>query len=243
MKLSATDRLFVLTGAGVSAESGLATFRGDGGLWRTYRAEEVANIAAWHRDPQLVWEFYSMRRRKALAAKPNPAHVALAEIEAQLGERFFLCTQNVDSLHEQAGSLRVQHIHGELMKTKCDSCARTPFADESTHDEGVTLPQCDCGGTLRVSVVWFGEMVSGMERVLQELQRCTAFVAIGTSGVVEPVASFVRALPHRNTLYIGPEEPANADAFSEFMLGPAAEMVPRFAASLFSPQRREGAQR
>jgi NAD-dependent deacetylase len=184
-----------------------------------------------------------MRRRKALAAKPNPAHVALAEIEAQLGERFFLCTQNVDSLHEQAGSQRVHHIHGELMKTKCDSCARTPFVDEATYDEGGALPQCDCGGTLRVNVVWFGEMVSGMERVMRELQRCTAFVAIGTSGVVEPVASFVRALPHRNTLYIGPEKPANADAFREFMLGPAAEMVPGFAASLFSPQRREGAQR
>jgi NAD-dependent deacetylase len=229
MKLSASDRLFVLTGSGVSAESGLATFRGDGGLWRKYRAEEVANIAAWRRDPRLVWEFYSMRRRKALAARPNAAHVALAEIEATLGDRFFLCTQNVDSLHEQAGLKRVHHIHGELLKTKCDSCAREPFADEETYDEGAALAQCDCGGTLRVNVVWFGEMVSGMDRVLYELQRSTAFVAIGTSGVVEPVASFVHALPHRNTLYIGPEKPANADAFSEFMLGPAAEMVPRFA--------------
>lgn len=134
MKLSDTGRLFVLTGAGVSAESGLATFRGDGGLWRNYRAEEVANIAAWRSDPQPVWEFYSMRRRKALAAQPNAAHVALAEIERQLGDRFFLCTQNVDSLHEQAGSERVHHIHGELMKTKCDSCAREPFADEFTYE-------------------------------------------------------------------------------------------------------------
>ena len=229
MKISEKDRLFVLTGAGVSAGSGLATFRGDGGLWRNYRAEEVANIAAWRRDPQLVWEFYSMRRRNALAAKPNPAHVALAEIEKELGERFFLCTQNVDSLHEQAGLRRVHHVHGELMKTKCDSCAREPFADDATYDEAAALPKCDCGGTLRVSVVWFGEMVSGMERVLHELQRSTAFVAIGTSGVVEPVASFVRALPHRNTLYIGPEKPANGAAFTEFMLGPAAEMVPKFA--------------
>jgi NAD-dependent deacetylase len=229
MKISEKDRLFALTGAGVSAESGLATFRGDGGLWRNYRAEEVANIAAWRRDPRLVWEFYSMRRRKALAAKPNPAHVALAKIEKEMGDRFFLCTQNVDSLHEQAGSHRVHHIHGELMKTRCDACAREPFPDESTYDEGKALPKCECGGTLRVNVVWFGEMVSGVDRVLRELQRSTAFVAIGTSGVVEPVASFVRALPHRNTLYIGPEEPANADAFAEFMLGPAAEMVPKFA--------------
>ena len=181
-----------------------------------------------------------MRRRKALAAKPNPAHLALAEIEQQLGDRFFLCTQNVDSLHEQAGSERVHHIHGELMKTKCDSCAREPFPDESTYDEGAALPKCDCGGTLRVNVVWFGEMVSGMERVLRELQRSTAFVAIGTSGVVEPVASFVRALAHRNTLYIGPEKPANADAFSEFMLGPATEMVPGWAENLFTAKNAEG---
>jgi NAD-dependent deacetylase len=232
MKFSATDRLFVLTGAGVSAESGLSTFRGDGGLWRNYRAEDVANIAAWRRDPRLVWEFYSMRRRKALGANPNPAHSALAEIENALGDRFFLCTQNVDSLHEQAGSERVHHIHGKLMETKCASCSREPFADESTYEHGAPLPMCDCGGTLRVNVVWFGEMVREMQRVMEELQCCTAFVAIGTSGVVEPVASIVRMLTHRNTLYIGPEKPANSEAFSEFMLGPAAEMVSRLKLSI-----------
>src|SRR5262249_49851605 len=144
----------------------------------------------------------------------------------------FLCTQNVDSLHEQAGSKQVHHIHGELMKTKCDTCTKMPFADESTYDDGAALPRCECGGTLPADVRWVGGMVSGMERVLQELQHCTAFVAIGTSGVVEPVASFVRALPHRNTLHVGPEKPANADAFNEFMLGPAADMVPQLARSI-----------
>jgi NAD-dependent deacetylase len=232
MKLSQNDRLFVLTGAGVSAESGLATFRGDGGLWRNYRPEEVANIAAWRRDPKLVWEFYSMRRRKALAAKPNAAHLALAEIERMLGESFFLCTQNVDSLHEQAGSERVHHIHGELMKTKCDRCDRGPFPDESTYED-LPLPKCECGGTLRVNVVWFGEMLNDVAPVFDELARCTAFIAIGTSGVVEPVASFVRSLRHDRTLYIGPEKPANASAFSEFMIGPATEMVPRLAAWIY----------
>src|SRR5262244_186390 len=101
--------IFVLTGAGVSAESGLATFRGEGGLWRNYRPEEVANIDAWRRDPRLVWEFYSMRREKAAAARPNPAHAALAELERRHGDGFFLCTQNVDDLHEQAGSERIAH--------------------------------------------------------------------------------------------------------------------------------------
>jgi len=230
VRLTRNDRLFVLTGAGVSAESGLVTFRGEGGLWRNYRAEEVANIAAWRRDPKLVWEFYSMRRQKALAAKPNRAHLALAEIEATLGESYFLCTQNVDSLHEQAGSRRVHHIHGELMKTKCDRCDLTPFPDEQSY-EGA-LPKCDCGGTLRVNVVWFGEMLNDVTPVFEQLARCTAFVAIGTSGVVEPVASFVRSLRHRNTLYIGPERPANEDAFSEFMIGPATEMVPQLASSI-----------
>jgi NAD-dependent deacetylase len=231
MKISNDDHLFVLTGAGVSAESGLATFRGEGGLWRNYRPEEVANIAAWRRDPKLVWEFYSMRRRKAREAKPNAAHFALAEIERGLGDNFFLCTQNVDSLHEQAGSERVHHIHGELMKTKCDRCDRAPFADESVY-EGIPLPKCECGGTLRVNVVWFGEMLHDVEPVFEALVRSTVFVAIGTSGVVEPVASFVRSLRHQRTMYIGPEKPANADAFSEFMIGRAAEMVPRVAESL-----------
>ena len=212
----------------MSAESGLATFRRDGGLWRNFRAEEVANIAAWRRDPKLVWEFYSMRRQKALAAKPNQAHLALADIEAKLGDNYFLCTQNVDSLHEQAGSRRVHHIHGELMKTQCDRCDRAPFPDEQTY-EGAP-PKCECGGTLRVNVVWFGEVLNDVTPVFEQLARCTAFIAIGTSGVVEPVASFVRSLRHNNTLYIGPEKPANDDAFTKFMIGPATEMVPRLAA-------------
>lgn len=233
MRLTAADRLFVLTGAGTSAESGLATFRGEGGLWRNYRPEEVANIAAWRRDPKLVWDFYSMRRRRALAARPNAAHDALAAIESRLGDNFFLCTQNVDSLHEQAGSRRIHHVHGELMKTKCDRCDRPPFSDESLYEDA-PLPRCDCGGALRVNVVWFGEMLHGVSPVFEALAGCTAFIAIGTSGVVEPVASFVRSLRHRNTLYIGPEKPANDDAFTEFMLGPATEMVPRLAAQLAS---------
>jgi NAD-dependent deacetylase len=112
LSISPTDNLFVLTGAGVSAESGIPTFRGVGGLWRNYRIEEVASPHAWRRDPRMVWEFYSMRRRVAAAAKPNPAHLALAKLEQTLGEHLFLCTQNVDDLHEQAASTNVAHMHG-----------------------------------------------------------------------------------------------------------------------------------
>jgi len=142
LAISPTDRVFVLTGAGVSAESGIPTFRGVGGLWRNYRIEEVASPHAWRRDPRLVWEFYSMRRKVAASAKPNPAHIVLARLEQNLLERFFLCTQNVDSLHEQAGSRNVAHMHGELFKSRCDTCSRAPFRDTNTYDP--PLPKDGC---------------------------------------------------------------------------------------------------
>src|SRR6201985_325103 len=130
MRLTASDHLFVLTGAGISAESGLATFRGSGGLWNGYRVEDVATPEAWEADPELVWRFYSMRRRDALAAQPNAAHAALAHIEQKLGDRFYLCTQNVDDLHERAGSQRIHHMHGTLFQSRCVRCGE-PFADQS----------------------------------------------------------------------------------------------------------------
>src|SRR6478752_6660593 len=132
MQIGGQDRIFVLTGAGVSAESGLATFRGSGGLWNGYRVEDVATPEAWETDPAFVWRFYSARRRNALVARPNAAHVALARIEPALAKadptRFYLCTQNVDDLHEQAGSRRIHHMHGSLFESRCVRCDR-PFAD------------------------------------------------------------------------------------------------------------------
>jgi NAD-dependent deacetylase len=224
IRITASDRLFVLTGAGVSAQSGIPTFRGAGGLWRNYRIEEVASPIAWARDPQLVWEFYSMRRRVAAAAKPNPGHVALAELNRRLAGRFVLCTQNVDSLHEQAGSTCVIHMHGELFKSRCDrsfdpgtgahrGCSRNAFADAATY-EG-ELPRCACGGLVRPHICWFGEIPYEMDRVHAELQRCTVFLAMGTSGVVQPAASFA-GLARRHgarTCYIGPDAPANSPLF------------------------------
>jgi NAD-dependent deacetylase len=130
--IGAMDRLFVLTGAGVSAESGLPTFRGAGGLWRGHRMEDVASPLAWERDPLMVWQFYSMRRKAHTEKKPNPAHFTLARLEKALGERLFLCTQNVDRLHEEAGSRRVVHMHGRLFQSRCDACSRPPFEDENT---------------------------------------------------------------------------------------------------------------
>jgi len=227
LALSATDRIFVLTGAGVSAESGIPTFRGVGGLWRNYRIEEVASPAAWHHDPRLVWEFYSMRRRVAAEAKPNPAHAALANLEHHLQHRLFLCTQNVDNLHEQAGSKRVVHMHGELFKSRCDRCSRPPFEDQNLYEPPREIPRCECGGCIRPHICWFGEVPFEMDRIFRELEACTLFMAIGSSGVVEPAASFVAQVANRaRTVYVGLEEPANAALFTRCYLGKAGEILP-----------------
>ncbi len=228
MKLSKEDFVFILTGAGISAESGIPTFRGVDGLWRNYRIEEVASPYAWQRDPRLVWEFYSMRRRVAATAKPNPAHIALAKLEAEMGGRLFLCTQNVDNLHEQAGSRTVVHMHGELFKSRCDRCSRPPFEDSATYEPPAEIPRCHCGGRIRPHICWFGEVPFEMERIYAQLSRSMVFVAVGTSGQVEPAASFVRAVADRaRTIYVGPEEPSNARSFSHVHLGKAGEILPR----------------
>jgi NAD-dependent deacetylase len=227
LEISPTDRVFVLTGAGTSAESGIPTFRGEGGLWRNYRVEEVASPHAWRRDPQLVWEFYSMRRRVAAAAKPNPAHRALAHLERALGDRLFLCTQNVDSLHEQADSARVIHMHGELAKSRCDRCDRDPFSDVNTYEPPAQIPRCSCGGQIRPHICWFGEVPYHLAEISNALVGCTLFIAVGTSGMVEPAASFVSRLRGRTrTVYVGAEEPANRWAFTECHLGKAGELLP-----------------
>jgi NAD-dependent deacetylase len=227
IRIAPTDRLFLLTGSGISAESGIPTFRGPGGLWRGYRVEEVASPYAWARDPKMVWEFYSMRRNVAAAARPNPAHFALAKLEEKLGDRFFLCTQNVDNLHEQAGSRRALHMHGELFKSRCDRCDQPPFEDTRTFEPPFEVPRCECGGRIRPHICWFGEVPFELDRVFAELDRATVFVAIGTSGVVEPAASFVvHCRRHARTYYLGPEEPSNRSAFSDCFLSKAGEVLP-----------------
>ncbi len=228
------DRVFILTGAGVSAESGIPTFRGVGGLWKSFRIEEVANPEAWERDPELVWEFYSYRRKTAAGCRPNPAHRALAEWEERIGDRFFLCMQNVDDLHEQAGSRRLVHMHGELFKSRCDSCDREPWEDRETYDGLANIPKCKCGGKARPHICWFGEVPFEMERIADELEGCTVFGVIGSSGVVYPAAGFIHAVKQRylrgetaaRTFYMGPEEPENAQAFEQVFVGKAGEVLP-----------------
>ena len=232
-RLSTEDRLFVLTGAGVSAESGLPTFRGANGIWRGYRVEDVATPEAFAANPEIVWQFYSERRQRHETVQPNPAHFALAELERGLGARFFLCTQNVDSLHELAGSQRVVHMHGRLMQSRCSRalCRATPYDDRNLYRTRAEIPECrECGALVRPHICWFGEVPFQMELILQQLDAATVLLTVGTSGVVEPAASFVR-MARRNrarTIYVGPEEPSNSGYFDEVLLGKAGEVLPGF---------------
>ena len=238
-RLFPSDHLFVLTGAGVSAESGLPTFRGVNGLWRGYRVEDVATPEAFAADPALVWQFYSERRQRHQTVKPNPAHFALAELERGLSDRFFLCTQNVDSLHEQAGSQRVVHMHGRVMQSRCSNpqCATLPFDDGNVYGTREQISKCrQCGALVRPHICWFGEVPFQMDMILHQLEGASVLLTVGTSGVVEPAASLVR-MARRNrarTIYVGPEEPSNRAFFDEVMLGKAGEVLPQFVRELVS---------
>lgn len=224
------DRVFVLTGAGISAESGLPTFRDSDGLWSGYRVEEVATPEAWEANPELVWQFYSMRRRDAVRSEPNPGHYALAALESVIGERLFLCTQNVDDLHERAGSKHVTHMHGELFASRCEAdCGKPFFVDTNLYESAARIPSCTCGAKIRPHIVWFGEIPLEMDRITREIDQCNVMIVVGTSGNVHPAASFVHWASRRpivRTYYVGPERPLNAAAFTEIILGKAGEMLP-----------------
>jgi NAD-dependent deacetylase len=226
--VGADDRVFVLTGAGISAESGLPTFRASDGLWEGYRIEDVCTPEAWDRDPSGVWAFYSARRAAAAKAVPNPGHVALAEFEAQIPGRFFLCTQNVDDLHERAGSVNLVHMHGELAKSRCErECGAAPVDDRRVYANLGEVGRCACGGRLRPHIVFFGEIPLEMERIEREIEKATLMVVVGTSGSVYPAANFVHWARRAGarTVYVGPEEPLNASAFTNVVLGKAGVVL------------------
>ena len=223
------DRVFVLTGAGISAESGLPTFRASDGLWAGHRIEDVCTPEAWDENPALVWEFYSQRRAQGAQAEPNAAHLALAELEAKLGDRFFLCTQNVDDLHERAGSTRLVHMHGELARSRCeDECGRGPVEDRTVYGSLDEVGRCECGARLRPHIVFFGEVPLEMQRIEREIAKATLMVVVGTSGSVYPAASFVSWAQRSGarTVYVGPERPLNAAAFTNVVEGKAGEVMP-----------------
>lgn len=233
LMLDDDERVFVLTGAGVSAESGIATFRDANGLWEQHRVEDVASPEAFATRPALVWRFYGQRRAQAATVVPNTGHRALAALEARLGDRLFLCTQNVDDLHEAAGSRRLVHMHGELWKTRCSACDRPPFDDRRT-DFTEALPRCPaCGELERPHIVWFGEMPFAMHEIKRRVQRASVFLCVGSSGVVYPAAGLVGEMTYRKSMgervrsiYVGLERPANADQFDQVVLGKAGEVLP-----------------
>jgi NAD-dependent deacetylase len=221
--------IVVLTGAGVSAESGLATFRGPDGLWEGHRVEDVCTPEAFARDPALVHAFYDARREKLGTVEPNAAHRALARLDSEWAGEFLLVTQNVDDLHERGGAKRLVHMHGELTKGWCLRCNER-FGWSGPMGETAECPSCGTAGMVRPDIVWFGEMPYDMERIDEALRRCDLFVSIGTSGAVYPAAGFVQTARScgAKTLEMNLEPSLGSPLFDESRIGRAGELVPQW---------------
>lgn len=225
----------ILTGAGISAESGIRTFRAADGLWEEHHVEDVATPEGFQRDPALVQRFYNARRQQLQQPEiqPNAAHLALAELEQVLGDNFLLVTQNIDNLHERAGNSRVLHMHGELLKVRCVTSGQViEWSGDITPDDRCTC--CQFPAALRPHVVWFGEMPLGMEQIYQALEQADYFIAIGTSGHVYPAAGFVHEarLQGAHTVELNLEPSQVGNEFAERHYGLASEVVPEFVHKL-----------
>jgi NAD-dependent deacetylase len=230
------ERIVILTGAGISAESGLATFRGPDGLWEGHRVEDVATPEAFARNPALVQRFYDARRARLGAVEPNAAHRALARLDAGWPGGLLLVTQNVDDLHERAGARRLVHMHGALRSAWCRACdVRLPW--EGDLAAAPACPSCGIAGRLRPDIVWFGEMPYEMERIDAAVRACDLFVSIGTSGAVYPAAGFVQTARYAGarTLEINLEPSLGSVWFDEVRTGPATALVPAFVEGLIEP--------
>lgn len=224
--MSAIRNIVILTGAGVSAESGLATFRGPGGLWEGHRVEDVCTPEALAADPMLVHRFYDARRAALAGVAPNPAHAALARLDVAWPGELLIVTQNVDDLHERAGAVRMLHMHGELLSALCAACGEQR---EWAGDLPPGTVCADCGAPeLRPDIVFFGEMPYQMNRIERALAAADLFVSIGTSGAVYPAAGFVQTARYAgaDTLELNLERSAGSAYFAETRLGPASELVP-----------------
>ncbi len=224
--------IVILTGAGVSAESGIDTFRSAGGLWEQHRVEDVATPEGFARNPDLVLRFYDMRRATIQKAQPNPAHWALAALDSDWAGDLLIVTQNVDDLHERAGAKRLIHMHGEHLNAWCTACDTRSLWRDTLADR----PPCPaCGAAaLRPDVVWFGEMPYRMDEIDAALRRCDLFVSIGTSGAVYPAAGYVRTARHygARTLELNLEPSQGSILFEECRLGKAGDIVPAWVAEM-----------
>jgi NAD-dependent deacetylase len=229
------NNIVILTGAGISAESGLATFRGPEGLWEGHRVEDVATPEAFTRDPVLVHRFYDARRQNLARVEPNEAHRALARLDAAWPGELLLVTQNVDDLHERAGAKRLLHMHGELKSAWCRACdARMSW--EGAMGDDPACPGCGVEGRLRPDIVWFGEMPYEMERIDRALMNADLFVSIGTSGNVYPAAGFVQTARYvgAQTLEMNLEPSLGSYLFDESRTGKAGELVPEWVAEVLN---------
>jgi NAD-dependent deacetylase len=234
-RLKRAKKVAVLTGAGVSAESGVPTFRGEEGLWSKFRPEELATVEAFMRNPELVWEWYQHRRELMSNVKPNPGHYALAEMEKYF-EEFTLITQNIDGFHRLAGSENVLELHGNIRKNKCFECSK-PFEGEIDL-ESRELAKCECGGNIRPDVVWFGEMLP--ERALtgafDAASQADVFFSIGTSALVHPAASIPIAARRNGAVLVEINlDPTPLSDFADYSIrGKSGEILPRIMAELNS---------
>ncbi|HVQ10061.1 MAG TPA: NAD-dependent deacylase [Allosphingosinicella sp.] len=227
--------IVILTGAGISAESGLATFRGPDGLWEGHRVEDVATPEAFARDPDLVHAFYDARRANLARAEPNAAHQALARLDAEWPGELLIVTQNVDDLHERAGARRLLHMHGELNSAWCRACdARMNWTGNMGHRPA--CPGCGRAGALRPDIVWFGEMPYDMDRIDRALMDADLFVSIGTSGNVYPAAGFVQTARYvgARTLEMNLEPSLGSYLFDESRTGKAGELVPEWVGEVLN---------
>jgi NAD-dependent deacetylase len=229
VKDSRVRSIVVLTGAGVSAESGLATFRGPDGLWEGHRVEDVATPEAFRRGPALVHAFYDARRARLGTVQPNAAHKAHARLDSESPGELLLVTKNVDDLHDRAGSTRLIHMHGELTKGWCLACDER-FVWTGDMGEGAECSLCGATGQVRPDIVWFGEMPYDMDRIDEALQRADLFVSIGTSGAVYPAAGFVQTARYcgARALEMNLEPSMGSTFFDESRIGPAGKLVPEW---------------
>jgi len=227
------ERIVILTGAGISAESGLATFRDSDGLWEKHDPMEIATPEAFARDPELVYRFYNARRNQLADVAPNAAHRALAKLQAEFSGDVFLITQNVDDLHERGGSQQVCHMHGQLRSALCTACSVAgPVAAD--YSAITPCPACGVAGHMRPDIVWFGEMPYYMAEIEQHLRACDLFIAIGTSGLVYPAAGFVREATQAGARAVEVNKEASdvAGYFHSYWLGPATRQVPQLVEHL-----------
>jgi NAD-dependent deacetylase len=229
------NRIVILTGAGVSAESGLATFRDSDGLWEQHDPMDIATPEAFARDPALVYRFYNDRRNQLPQVFPNDAHRALAKLQLEFSGEVFLVTQNVDDLHERAGSEQVCHMHGQLTRVLCQNCQAIEEVTEDYNEESV-CSSCGLVGVLRPDIVWFGEIPYHMEDISDRLQKCDLFIAVGTSGLVYPAAGFVSEALRvgATTVEINKEVSEVSGYFHQQRQGEATSEVSRFVEELLA---------